>query len=159
MISTATQLNISCSCTECNIFLRPISYMNVPNKAHDIARTKTRLTNLRSTLPIITTLTSMKSYPSASTISLPTISPFVPKTPGLLRCTHASCIARIPVTAGFSYGNTLCHRHNADLRNSVKVMVESWAGNLVEKRVARPAALILRQISREKHIAMRSILR
>lgn len=149
MISVATPLNVSCSCTECNTFLQPISHMTTPrtsNKERDLERTKNKLDDLFSPL-IINKSRRAPSIFIPSNWNLPVPSPFVPRTPGLGCCTHATCSEQITMASGISYRNLLCSRHSDELRGSVKEMVESWAGKEAERQATRPMKWTTRQPS------------
>jgi hypothetical protein len=136
MISVATPLNISCSCTECNTFLQPISHLTTSrssNKENIAKQTKTKLEALCSPL-FINKSQKRPSILIPSYWNLPVPSPFSPRTPGLRRCTHALCDEQITTTLGISYRNALCRRHSEELKGSVKDMMESWAGKEAERQ-------------------------
>ncbi|EAT80026.1 hypothetical protein SNOG_12728 [Parastagonospora nodorum SN15] len=97
MITTAA-LNISCSCTECNSFLRPISESTTPQGSGK-EQTKSKIQDLYSPLEIDADHAS-REYMSIMTAFTAPFVPFVPTTPGLLRCTHVISTERIPVVPG-----------------------------------------------------------
>lgn len=107
---TPAALNISCSCTEFNAFLRPISESSTPQSS-DKKHTKSKLEDLYS--PLVIDASRKSSIMTASTAAFV---PYVPTTPGLLQCTHATCTERVAAVPGTLSGNVLCQQHEMELR-------------------------------------------
>jgi hypothetical protein len=147
MIPVPTPLNISCSCTECNAFLQPISHLTTPRPSNKENLTKQTKTKLEAWYSPLLTNESQKRPPIfiSSNWNSHVHSPFRPQTPGHRRCTHAMCNEQITITYGISYRDALCQRHSEELRGSVKDMMESWAGEA--ERQARPMKWTMRKTS------------
>ncbi|KAH5011582.1 hypothetical protein HBH69_145110 [Parastagonospora nodorum] len=144
MITTAA-LNISCSCTECNSFLRPISESTTPQGSGK-EQTKSKIQDLYSPLEIDADYAS-REYMSIMTAFTAPFVPFVPTTPGLLHCTHVICTERIPVVPGTLNGTALCKPHERELRGSVRDMMQDWVSKEAEKQATAPSVLRARKTS------------
>lgn len=140
MISPAV-LNIACSCAECNAFLRPISESSTPQSS-DKKHIKNNLEDLYSPLVLdVSRKNSIMTAPTAAFV------PFVPTTPGLLRCTHATCTERIAVVTGTLSGTALCQQHEMELRGSVRDMMEDWISKEAEEQATAPSVVPARKTS------------
>lgn len=151
MTSSASSLNIACSCTACT-FLQPfppshMTSISTPNNEVERMSTKNTSKRVRPALSIWTSPSSMHSR-SMSTSSLPSyvssspdnvescMEPF-PRTPGLRRCTHITCSERIALPDSLSQRTRLCQRHGKELRHSVRqMMFRPWAASSCARKVS-----------------------